>query len=263
MINFPLFWKYFNNKTIIEHWGKLLVKSRLFTYCAAVLILSFSLSCCSSSVQNISDKLIRFHVIANSDSDEDQNLKLKVRDKVLSEIGPIMENSKSKEESQEILSRNIETIKNIAKSEVSSNGKNYDVAVLLGKSSFPTKTYSDIVLPAGEYDALKVVIGEGEGKNWWCVMFPPLCFIDITHGVTTEDTEMELKTVLSDSEYNEISTNIAIDRNKEAVKKPVEPQEAVKSSEIKKQPENPEVKFKSVEIFRALLAKLEAMFGGY
>ncbi|WP_077369434.1 stage II sporulation protein R [Anaerosalibacter sp. Marseille-P3206] len=135
--------------------------------------------------EEINDKLIRFHVIANSDSPEDQNLKLKIRDKILEEMGDKFAQSTSIENSRQIIEHNIDKIENLAKDEINKNGKNYDVVATLCQDKFPTKSYGDLTLPAGEYEALKVIIGEGKGKNWWCVMFPPLCFVDITHSKTT------------------------------------------------------------------------------
>lgn len=133
----------------------------------------------------INDKLIRFHVIANSDSPEDQNLKLKIRDKILEKMGDEFAHSTSVENSRQIIKHNIDRIEALAREEIIANGKNYDVIATLGQDKFPTKSYGDLTLPSGEYEALKVVIGEGKGKNWWCVMFPPLCFVDITHSRTT------------------------------------------------------------------------------
>nr|WP_243426397.1 stage II sporulation protein R [Caldicoprobacter guelmensis] len=126
---------------------------------------------------------IRFHVVANSDSPEDQALKLRVRDKLLEEFGKEFAGIDSIEKEREKVMENIDEIEKIALLEVKRAGKSYPVKVQFGRFSFPTKAYGNLVLPAGEYEALKVVIGKGEGANWWCVMFPPLCFIDISHGV--------------------------------------------------------------------------------
>lgn len=154
--------------------------------------------------QGYKDKLIRFHVIANSDSPEDQQLKLKVRDEIISSMNDKFARSSSIDDSRKIVMENIEEIKNIALNEIKENGKQYDVDVEIGKYNFPTKSYGNFTLPAGEYEAVRVVIGEGKGRNWWCVMFPPLCFIDITNGLTDEKTNDELKKVLTNKEYNMI-----------------------------------------------------------
>ena len=138
-----------------------------------------------SEYEAINNKLIRFHVIANSDYPEDQDLKLKIRDKILEEMGDEFARSTSVEDSRQIIEANINRIVDLAKGEIAKSGKGYDVIATLGQDKFPTKSYGDLTLPSGEYEALKVVIGEGKGKNWWCVMFPPLCFVDITHSRTT------------------------------------------------------------------------------
>ncbi|ADL52779.1 stage II sporulation protein R [Clostridium cellulovorans] len=155
--------------------------------------------------EEIAKKLIRFHVIANSDSDDDQKLKLKVRDEVLKFIAPKLKESKSIDESRGLIMENDQNIKNIAKEIINKNGYNYSVKTTLGQCNFPVKEYGNIILPAGEYEAYRIVIGDGEGKNWWCVMFPPLCFVDITKGqVAYEETKEEMKTVLNDEEYSYI-----------------------------------------------------------
>ncbi|WP_346869196.1 stage II sporulation protein R [Clostridium sp. UBA5119] len=155
------------------------------------------------SIEDISGKLIRFHVIANSDSEKDQNLKLKVRDKVLEYVQPLLKNSKNIEESREILSRENKKVLEIAREVIKENGYDYSVESTLDKENFPVKTYGNITLPQGEYEAYRIIIGTGEGQNWWCVMFPPICFVDITKGeVAYEETEEEMKKVLDDEEFN-------------------------------------------------------------
>lgn len=154
------------------------------------------------SQQEIAEKLIRFHVIANSDSESDQALKLKVRDEILKYITPKLQNSKSIDESREIIKENDNQIKKIAIDTVRKNGYNYNVTSTLGQFNFPVKQYGEIVLPEGTYEAYRVVIGSGEGKNWWCVMFPPLCFVDLTKGeVAVKETKEEMKKVLTEDEF--------------------------------------------------------------
>jgi len=163
------------------------------------------------TLQNsIENKLIRFHVIANSDKAEDQALKLKVRDKVLEYIAPKLKASKSIEESRNILIQNDVNIKNIAYKVIKDNGYSYNLVTMLTKENFPVKTYGNITLPQGEYEAYRIIIGSGAGQNWWCVMFPPLCFIDITKGeVSYKETERAMKQVLSEKEYEEVdNTNL-------------------------------------------------------
>lgn len=158
------------------------------------------------SVEEISEKLIRFHVIANSDREEDQALKLKVRDEVLTYIQPMLKDSESIEMSREILARENDRIIQIAKEVIAANGYDYSVESTLSREYFPIKTYGNITLPQGEYEAYRIIIGTGEGQNWWCVMFPPICFVDVTKGaVAYEETEEEMKEVLDEEEYKMVN----------------------------------------------------------
>lgn len=153
----------------------------------------------------LSSKLIRFHVIANSDLEDDQALKVKVKDNIINYIFPKLKDSKSIEESRDILSENNKQILNIASNTIKDNGYNYSVTSTLDRENFPEKSYGNITLPQGEYEAYRVIIGSGQGKNWWCVMFPPLCFVDVTKGqVSDKETENTLKKVLTDEEYKKV-----------------------------------------------------------
>ncbi|WP_160678342.1 stage II sporulation protein R [Clostridium sp. C8-1-8] len=164
---------------------------------------------------DIKDKLIRFHVIANSDDKKDQELKLKVRDEILNYISPKLKDSKSIDESRKILKENDEKIKQIAAKVIKDNGYSYSVSSTLDHENFPVKTYGNITLPQGNYEAYRVIIGEGKGQNWWCVMFPPLCFIDITKGqVSYNQTEKQMKRVLTDKEYEEVNNQKSKDKDK-------------------------------------------------
>ena len=156
---------------------------------------------------DISNSVFRLHVIANSDSDEDQNLKYIVRDSVINYIHEISQNASSKSEVIEIAKNHIEEIKSIAEKTVKDNGYNYNINVSVGNFAFPIKQYGDITLPPGYYDALKIEIGEAKGKNWWCVMFPPLCFVDISSGVVPENSKDLLENTLSEEEYALVSDN--------------------------------------------------------
>ncbi|WP_238885728.1 stage II sporulation protein R [Clostridium sp. YIM B02551] len=162
-------------------------------------------------VQEISTKLIRFHVIANSDSDNDQQLKIKVKDAIISYIFPKLKDSPSIDESRKILKSCNDDILKLASSIIKNNGYNYSVKSTMGRENFPDKSYGNITLPQGEYEAYRVIIGSGEGKNWWCVMFPPLCFVDETRGqVSEKETEKQMKRVLSDNEYDEVNNDVKI-----------------------------------------------------
>lgn len=159
---------------------------------------------------NIENSVFRLHVIANSDSQEDQNLKYIVRDKILDYINNLSVNASNKDDVIKIAESNINNIKNIAQNTVYENGYNYIVNVEIGNFAFPTKTYGDVSFPAGFYDALKIEIGNASGKNWWCVMFPPLCFVDVTSGVVPEESKETIKNNLSEEEYNLLSDDTSI-----------------------------------------------------
>ena len=157
----------------------------------------------SKNVQeDLASSVIRFHVIANSDLDEDQELKRDVRDVVLEKMKDSLNNVDDINETRSILSDNIDYIESLSKEVILKWGKNYDVKVSLCYANFPTKRYGDIVLPPGKYETLNIELGEAKGHNWWCVMFPPMCFVDATHGVVPDKMKTELKNVLTDDEYN-------------------------------------------------------------
>lgn len=143
------------------------------------------------TIDGFNKDIIRFHVRANSDTGEDQALKLEVRDEILDVMGEKFRNTKSLEESREIIMANMDEMKSIAEDVVDRWGKDYSIDVSLGQDYFPIRKYGNMVFPQGEYETLMIEIGEGKGQNWWCVMFPPLCFIDITHSVAFENEELE------------------------------------------------------------------------
>lgn len=176
-----------------------------------LLLFIYTFICAFSYVSAVStdiqDSVFRLHVIANSDSAEDQNLKYIVRDKVLEYINSISGNETSKEDVINLAKSNINEIQKIAENTINENGYNYSVKLNIGNFAFPTKTYGDISFPAGFYDALKIEIGEAKGQNWWCVMFPPLCFVDVTSGVVPEESKEVIKENLSEEEYELLSEN--------------------------------------------------------
>lgn len=161
--------------------------------------------------EDLANSVFRLHVIANSDSSEDQNLKYKVRDKVLEYMNDISKDCSSKEEIILLAKEHTDEFKEIAKQVINENGYDYDVNIKIGNFEFPTKSYGDITFPAGNYDALRIEIGAAKGQNWWCVMFPPLCFVDVTSGVVPDESKEMIKQNLNDEEYNIISDNESSD----------------------------------------------------
>ena len=170
-----------------------------------ILLSVFSYSNAVSA--GISKSVFRLHVVANSNSSEDQNLKYLVRDALIEYMNSICENISSKEDAIKIAKENKDEFYNIAKKVITDNGFNYDVNIDIGNFSFPTKNYGDISLPAGFYDALKVEIGSSTGQNWWCVMFPSLCFVDVSNGIVPEESKENLQDNMQEEEYNLISSD--------------------------------------------------------
>lgn len=123
-------------------------------------------------------QIIRLHVIANSDSCEDQAVKLQVRDAVVEYLTPLLAAAKTSDESRRILMEQQDTLLSIAQQVLKTYDKNYSANLEFGWFEFPLKSYGTMVFPAGQYEAMRIVLGKAEGKNWWCVLFPPLCFID-------------------------------------------------------------------------------------
>ena len=177
----------------------------IFLFICYTFICAFSYVNAISS--DISSNVFRLHVIANSNSDEDQALKYIVRDNILQYMKEITVNVDSKEEIIKIIEDNKNNFYDIAINTIRNEGYDYDIKIEIGNFEFPTKVYGDIALPCGYYDALKIEIGNAEGRNWWCVMFPPLCFVDITSAVVPEDSKSILESNLDDEEYDLISTN--------------------------------------------------------
>ncbi len=204
------------------------------------LIFIFLLFCFYSEKvnQDLSDSMIRLHIVANSDSDADQTLKLRVRDEVITYMTERMDSLQTKETAGAYVKDHIGELETVANAVIAKEGFSDLARVSFGKYPFPTKQYENVILPAGFYDALKVEIGQAEGQNWWCVMFPPLCFVDDTKGEMEEDYMDVLKQELSSQELDLV---LASDAETEI---PVE------------------IKFKIVEIFQESKIKLAGLFRG-
>jgi stage II sporulation protein R len=129
----------------------------------------------SARQAELSENLIRLHVVANSDSDEDQSLKLSARDEVLKKLSLLLGDCKDKSAAEKVIADNKSALAKAAEDAVKEKGKNYPVSVSLTVESFPTVKYDSFTLPTGNYTSLRIIIGEGAGHNWWCVVFPPLC----------------------------------------------------------------------------------------
>ena len=175
----------------------------------ALLLLIYIFICAQSHVSavstNLSDAVFRLHVLAHSDSEEDQRLKLKVRDSLLNYMNNICSNCSTKSEAISLVQEHSQEFQRVAENTIFENGYDYPVKINIGNFYFPTKDYGDISLPAGFYDALRVEIGKAKGKNWWCVMFPSLCFIDVSSGIVDDEAKVNLEENLENESYSLIS----------------------------------------------------------
>lgn len=181
-----------------------------------LLVLILGLCCASSFVlriraqhnqelqQGIAHEIIRFHVLANSDSVADQQLKLKVKGDVVDALAPILKSATTVAEARSLLNSHLELIQKTALKTIEENGYTYPVAVTLEQTYFPVKIYGEFTFPPGTYEALRVQIGEAKGQNWWCVMFPQLCFIDSTYSIVNKESEKKLQHLLTDEEYESL-----------------------------------------------------------
>ena len=198
------------------------MKSRKRTYSLPIFIVSIIIGLAyayitskpnndiSTIQQGISHKIIRFHVIANSDSDADQALKLKVKEAVVNYTAELVCNSKSISETEDLLSSHTNDIISIANNVISENDYDYPVTAEITDTYFPTKSYGSYTFPPGTYRAFQIKIGEAKGKNWWCVLYPPLCFIDISHGTVNPESEELLKETLTTDEFQAVSDEYTV-----------------------------------------------------
>ena len=195
-----------------------LIFSCLFTWCTGLKVTKgYDLGSANVNeeiiydYEDVKDVVIRFHVLANSDSDEDQNLKLKVRDEILSYLRPYLEDLELREDAKRVILDKEDKIKDIALKVIKENGYNYGVRTELARENFPEKSYGNITLPQGNYEAIRVIIGDGNGHNWWCVMFPALCFIDVTKGqVEEEESKEKLDKVIEESKEEKVEIKFKI-----------------------------------------------------
>ncbi len=157
--------------------------------------------------KDIASEIIRFHVIANSDLEEDQALKLKVKTALTDALRPALDKADSVEEARDILIENLPKMEDLANQVMKDNGFNYTAKASIERGYFPLKVYGDLSLPPGEYEAVRVELGSAKGQNWWCIMFPPLCFVDATYSVVPEDSKEQLKHVLTEEEYDAVFAN--------------------------------------------------------
>ena len=183
-----------------------MLNKRKYIICA-ILGVVFSLAITGGIVKNkeqalqreIAQEVLRFHVLANSDSIEDQTEKMRVKEKVLSYMKEELSGTESLEETRGWAKSHLREIEEVAES-------SYSVRAEVTTCQFPEKTYGDITFPAGTYEALRIEIGEAKGQNWWCVLYPNLCFVDAIHAVVPEEGKEELKEVLDEEAYEKVTS---------------------------------------------------------
>lgn len=156
--------------------------------------------------QHIAGEIIRLHVIANSDSKEDQALKLQVKDEVVSYLREKLKDAQDVAQARQIIYDNLADIETVAGKKMTDEGYSYEAKASLSYCDFPVKQYGDLTFPAGKYEALRVQLGTSEGKNWWCVMYPSLCYVDETYQVITEENKEQFKKILTKEEYQSLLT---------------------------------------------------------
>lgn len=182
--------------------SKILYLSLSIGFIMTVIISYYTNLYANEIVDGISKEVIRFHVRANSNEEYDQVLKLKVKNAVINSLEKELKTSNSLEETRSLIKHNINKIEAVANKTILDNGYNYSVNIYLTKEFFPTKVYGNAYLPTGIYEALRIDIGEKNGENWWCVMYPPLCFVDISATEIPIADNIKLKKILNTEEYN-------------------------------------------------------------
>ncbi len=163
---------------------------------AALSVVSFASGCAE-----VRRDVLRLHVVADSDSETDQRLKLMVRDAVLEKGGEIFDGTVTADEAEKTITPRIDELKDVAEAVLQENGCDYNVSITVGEEFFATRCYEDFTMPAGVYTAVRVNIGSAEGQNWWCVMFPPLCLPAASADADAFFTDDEMKIVSSSPKY--------------------------------------------------------------
>lgn len=178
----------------------------VFGIVAALLVTGAAVNAKQDRIQkNMAEEVFRFHVLANSDSKEDQSLKMKVKEGILSYMKEELPDSDSVETTKAWAVSDLAAIQERAEQIIFEEGYDYSVHAEVTACYFPEKTYGDVTFPAGEYEALRIEIGEAKGQNWWCVLYPNLCFIDAVHAVVPEEGKQELREVLDEDAYEMVT----------------------------------------------------------
>ena len=156
--------------------------------------------------EHLAQEVLRFHILANSDNERDQALKMTVRDQVLDYLESEMPKALDVEDTRRWLRRHVDELEALSRETVAESGYDYPVTAAVTTCWFPDKTYGDVTFPAGNYEALRIEIGDARGHNWWCVLYPSLCFLDAANMVVPEESKIKLQNVLTEEEYAQITT---------------------------------------------------------
>lgn len=154
--------------------------------------------------EHLAQEVLRFHILANSDSDSDQELKLAVRDEILDYLESEMPQGLDVEGTKQWMRRHVDELETLSREIVAESGCDYPVTAAVTTCWFPDKTYGDATFPAGNYEALRVEIGDARGHNWWCVLYPNLCFLDAVNAVVPQESRETLRSVLTEEEYGQV-----------------------------------------------------------
>lgn len=187
--------------------------STIFLYlCICLVVFSFSSIQYLNSIhgakiqEEIASQILRFHVVANSDSVVDQSLKLVIKDKLTNALKPELKSAHNLDDARRIIEHNLSNLESLSNQVIKEHGFSYETKASITKGYFPLKVYGDLSLPPGEYEAIRIELGEANGQNWWCIMYPPLCFVDSTYSVVPDSSKEQLKELLSEEEYQSIFT---------------------------------------------------------
>lgn len=157
--------------------------------------------------ENIANEVIRFHVVANSDTNIDQSIKMVIKEQLTKTLSPNLKEANTIHQARSIIESSLLTLEEVSNQILEEHGYSYTAKASLEKGYFPLKVYGDLSLPPGEYEAIRIELGKAEGQNWWCIMFPPLCFIDSTYTIVPDESKSQLKEVLSEEEYESLFTS--------------------------------------------------------
>ena len=196
------------DRTYIERHANriiLILSVMIATIITGVFSWRMQLSVQAETQEHLASEVLRFHILANSDSEEDQALKMRVKDQVIAYLEKTLPKGLDVDRTKDWMRRHTDELENVAAAVIEKEGQDYPVSAAVTTCYFPEKTYGDVTFPAGNYEALRVEIGAAKGHNWWCVLYPNLCFLDAANAVVPEEGKKELKSVLTEEEYSQVT----------------------------------------------------------